>query len=121
MDRIVLRGVRAYGRHGYDAGEREHLQPFDIDVTIEIDLRAAQASDDLAETIDYSSLHGRLVAVVAATSYRLLERLAGDLLDAIFDDLRVVRAQVTVAKPGILEGATPSVTLDRLNPRQRVP
>jgi dihydroneopterin aldolase len=117
MDRIALRGVRAYGRHGYDADERERPQPFEIDVTMEIDLCAAQSSDDIADTVDYAALCKRLIVVVATTSYALLERLAGDLLDELFADRRVVRAQVTVGKPGILDGATPSVTLDRANPR----
>ncbi len=116
MDRIGLRGMRAYGRHGARPGERDDPQAFDVDVTAEIDLRAAQAIDELSETIDYAALHARLVAIVASTSYALLERLAGDLLDAVFDDPRIVRAEVTVAKPGILDGATPSVTLRRANP-----
>ena len=59
--------------------------------------------------------------IVSTTSYALLERLAGDLLDAVFDDARVLRAQVTVSKPAILDGATPSVTLERANPRTREP
>jgi 7,8-dihydroneopterin aldolase/epimerase/oxygenase len=117
VDRIALRGVRAYGRHGFDAGERDRPQPFDIDVTLELDLRAAQASDDIAHTVDYAALRERLIAVVARTSYALLERLAGDLLDELFDDRRVVRAEVTLSKPAILDGATPSVTLNRANPR----
>lgn len=118
MDRIALRGVRAYGRHGFDAGERDRPQPFEIDVMLEIDLRAAQSSDDIADTVDYAALCNRLIAVVATTSYALLERLAGDLLDELFHDPRVVRAEVTVAKPAILDGATPAVTLDRTNPRR---
>jgi 7,8-dihydroneopterin aldolase/epimerase/oxygenase len=117
VDRIALRGVRAYGRHGVDASERAQPQPLDIDVMLEIDLRAAQASDDIAHTVDYAVLRERLMAVVASTSYALLERLAGDLLDELFDDRRVVRAEVTLSKPAILDGATPSVTLDRVNPR----
>ena len=117
MDRITLHGVRAYGRHGFDPGEREHPQPFDIDVTLEMDLRAAESSDDIADTVDYAALCKRLIAVVATTSYALLERLAGDLLGELFNDRRVMRAEVTVGKPGILDGATPSVTLDRANPR----
>lgn len=116
MDRIVLRGVRAYGRHGARPGERDHPQAFDVDVTAEIDLRAAQASDELSDTLDYAELHGRLVEIVASTSHALLERLAGDLLAAIFADVRIVRAEISVAKPGILDGATPSVTLRRSNP-----
>jgi 7,8-dihydroneopterin aldolase/epimerase/oxygenase len=117
VDRIALRAVRAYGRHGYNTGERNHPQPLDVDVTLEIDLRAAQASDEIAQTVDYAALRERLIEVVARTSYALLERLAGDLLDELFVDQRVARAEVTLSKPGILDGATPSVTLDRANPR----
>lgn len=116
MDRIVLRGVRAYGRHGARPGERETPQAFDLDVTAEIDLRAAQASDELADTLDYAELHARLVKIVSSTSHALLERLAGDLLAAVFADDRVVRAEISIAKPSILDGATPSVTLRRANP-----
>ncbi len=117
MDAIRLSGVRAYGRHGADPGERERRRLIDIEVAAQIDLRAAQGSDDLAMTMDYASLHERLVRVVATTSYALLERLASDLLDEVFADRRVVRAEVTLSKPGILGGATPSVTLERVNPR----
>ena len=116
MDRITLRGVRAYGRHGWEAAERDRAQPFAIDLDAEIDLRAAQRSDDLSETIDYAALHRRVVAIVANTSYALLERLAADILEAVFEDHRVARAIVTIAKPAILDGATPSVTFDRSNP-----
>jgi 7,8-dihydroneopterin aldolase/epimerase/oxygenase len=117
VDRISLRRVRAYGRHGSDAGERERRRLFEIDLAAEIDLRTAAESDDLSQTVDYASLYDRLVRVVATTSYALLERLAADLLDAVFVDRRVVRAEVTVSKPEILNGATPSVTLERVNPR----
>jgi dihydroneopterin aldolase len=120
MDRVRLRGLVAYGRHGADPGERERLQPFDLEVSAEIDLRAAQTSDELSDTIDYAALHARLVRIVATTSYSLLERLAADLLDAVFEDRRVLRAAVTIAKPGILEGATPSVTLERANPHAKL-
>jgi 7,8-dihydroneopterin aldolase/epimerase/oxygenase len=113
MDRITLRGIRAYGRHGANPGERDAAQRFDVEIVTELDLRVAQVSDDLADTLDYDALHRRIVEIVEGRSYALLERLAGDLLDAIFDDARVIRAQVTIEKPGILDGATPGVTLAR--------
>ncbi|MGC1379865.1 MAG: dihydroneopterin aldolase [Candidatus Baltobacteraceae bacterium] len=119
MDRITLRTIRAYGRHGADPGERDRVQPFDVEVVAELDLRAAQVSDQLTDTLDYASLHRRLVEIVANTSYALLERLAGDLLEAIFEDRRIARAEVTIAKPAILDGATPAVTLARANPAYR--
>ena len=118
MDRITLRGVRAMGRHGAYEGERDAEQPFEIEIAIDVDLRAASASDDLGETIDYAELHERVVAAVETTSFALLERLAAEILRVVFADARVARAEVTIGKPGLLDGATASVTLARENPRR---
>ncbi|HYL28056.1 MAG TPA: dihydroneopterin aldolase [Candidatus Nitrosotalea sp.] len=117
MDSITLRGVRAWGRHGAGAGERERRQLFEVDVTVWLDLQDAAASDDLGETIDYAALHERLIRAVSTTSYALLERLAADLLEAVFLEARIARAEVGVSKPHLLAGATPSVRLERRNPR----
>jgi dihydroneopterin aldolase len=113
VGRITMSGIRAYGRHGVFPHERESAAPFDLNVSIEIDLLAAAKSDDLSDTIDYDALHRRLVSIVAETSFALLERLAAALIDAVLEDRRVLSAEVTVAKPGILDGATPGVTLSR--------
>ncbi|HEY8312805.1 MAG TPA: dihydroneopterin aldolase [Candidatus Baltobacteraceae bacterium] len=117
MDRISLRGMRVYGRHGANPGEREGDQPFDIDLVLDIDLRPAERSDELADTLNYDALHQTLAGVVRATSYALLERLAGELLDEVFRDPRVAAAELTIGKPGLLDGATPAITLRRQNPR----
>lgn len=119
MDVITLRGVRACGRHGANPGERDREQPFEIDLSVEIDLRPAEASDELGETLDYAALHARLVSIVETTSFALLESLAGALVRAVFADARVAAAELTLAKPRILAGATPAVTLRRRNPRYR--
>lgn len=113
MDEISLRGVRAYGRHGANPGERERRQLIEIDLTVELDLQAAKKSDELSQTIDYDALHARVVRIVSVTSFVLLERLGAEILDAIFEDDRIVRTTVTLSKPQILAGATPSVTLTR--------
>lgn len=113
MDRITLGGIRAYGRHGADAGERERPQPFDVSLTVELDLERPSRSDDLTDTADYALLHRRVVGIVGGTSFSLIERLAGEILEAALEDPRITRATVTVAKPGILAGATPSVTIER--------
>jgi dihydroneopterin aldolase len=110
-DVISISGIRAFGRHGANAGEKDVPQPFDIDISLEVDLTAARASDALADTLDYSSLHATIVRIVSERSYDLLERLGADLLAALLADARVLRATVRIAKPGLLAGATPAVTL----------
>ena len=116
MDRIAINNLRVRGKHGANPGEKETAQPFDIDVIVELDLHAAQSSDDLTDTLDYAALRDRIATIVQSTSYNLLERLAGDVLTAIFEDQRVTRAEVTIAKPELLGGATPSITLKRDRP-----
>ncbi|MDH2908590.1 MAG: dihydroneopterin aldolase [Candidatus Eremiobacteraeota bacterium] len=110
MDRITLRGIRSYGRHGADPGERERAQLFEIELYCDLDARGARECDDLHATLDYAVLHRRVVTLVAEESHRLLERLAQRLLDLCFEDSRVREATVKIEKPGLLDGATPGVT-----------
>jgi dihydroneopterin aldolase len=119
MDAIALRGMRVMGRHGAYEGERDREQPFDIELRLEIDLRAAESSDSLGDTIDYDALHKRIAGIVQQTSFALLERLAGEILTAVFADVRIARAELSIGKPRILDGATAAVTLARDNPRYR--
>ncbi len=119
MDRISLRNVVAYGRHGANPGERERAQPFEIDLDFDVDLSVPQNSDRLDDTVDYARLHREIVQLVERESFELLEKLAGALLEAVFEDERIVNARLQIGKPRLLDGATPSVTLVRDNPKYR--
>jgi dihydroneopterin aldolase len=117
VDVIALSAIHAFGCHGANPGERDREQPFDIEVRAEMDLSAPSQSDQLDDTLNYAELHERIVGVVQSTSFLLLERLAAEIMNEIFRDARVARAQVQVAKPRLLHGATPSIVLSRENPR----
>src|SRR5579864_4756501 len=110
MDAITLTGIRTYGKHGADPGERDREQPFDVDLEIELDLQKASRTDDLADTLNYAQVHATVVRIVQERSFVLLERLAAEILDAIFVDERIRNASVSLAKPQLLDGATPRVT-----------
>jgi len=113
VDEITIAGIRAYGRHGAYPGEKDRPQAFDVVLVLDVDVTIASRSDRLADTIDYAHLHRRVVEIVEQRSFDLLERLGDELLAAAFADERVRAASVTIAKPGILDGATASVTLRR--------
>lgn len=117
MDLIRIDGIRVLGRHGADPGERDTLQPFDVTLRIETDLEPGAHSDDLKQTVNYAVLRDRVAEIVGSTSFRLIERLASEIAHAVLEDRRIAHAEVTIAKPGILDGATPSVTLRRTNPK----
>ncbi len=98
-DRIVLTGLRVFGRHGVLPQERRDGQDFLVDAVLHLDLRAAAASDDVRDTVHYGELAGRLAAVVGGEPVRLLETLAERLAEVCLADPRVRSAQVTVHKP----------------------
>ena len=113
MDRITLRGTIAHGRHGANPGERDRPQPLCVDLVLELDLARAAASDALDDTINYALIHETIVRTIEETSFALLERLAAEILERIWGDARIRRAELTIGKPKLLDGATPSITLVR--------
>jgi len=98
-DRIELRGLKVRGNHGVLDFERAEGQDFYLDVTLELDLAKAAATDDVTETVHYGELAEALVAVVAGEPVNLIETLADQLVDVCLEDERVAAATVTVHKP----------------------
>jgi dihydroneopterin aldolase len=104
-DRIHLAGMRFAGHHGNTAEERELVQPFIVDVSLELDLAPAGRSDDLADTVDYSAIYRRVRELVESTSFHLLEALA-ELVAATLlrDDARIEAVDVRIRKPRVQLG-----------------
>lgn len=98
-DRLVLQGLRVTGRHGVLAEERSAGQDFVVDAVLTLDSRAAAASDELTDTVDYADLAHRLSAVVTGPPVALLETLAARLAETCLEDPRVREVEVTVHKP----------------------
>ncbi|GAC1576833.1 MAG: hypothetical protein NVS3B7_09900 [Candidatus Elarobacter sp.] len=112
-DAIEVRGIRAWGRHGANPGERDVPQPFDIDLAFELDLGASRSSDAIGDTVSYADVHANVVRTVARERFALLERLGDAILEELMADARIVRARIAIGKPGLLAGATPVVILHR--------
>lgn len=98
-DIIALTGLRIRGHHGVFDHERRDGQDFVVDVRLELDVSAAAASDDVADTVDYGTLAHRLADVVGGEPVDLLETLVTRLLAVCLADVRVDAATVTVHKP----------------------
>lgn len=98
-DRIGLHGLRATGHHGVHAEERASGQPFVIDVLLEVDTRAAAASDEVTDTVHYGELAHDVVAVVEGEPVNLIETLAARIVDVCLQRPLVASVEVTVHKP----------------------
>ncbi|MGZ4613049.1 MAG: 2-amino-4-hydroxy-6-hydroxymethyldihydropteridine diphosphokinase [Kineosporiaceae bacterium] len=98
-DRIILRGLAARGHHGVLPEERRDGQEFVVDAVLELDLRAAGATDDLTRTVHYGELAHALADVVRGDPVELVEALAERLARVCVADDRVAAAEVVVHKP----------------------
>ncbi|WP_295012593.1 dihydroneopterin aldolase [uncultured Microbacterium sp.] len=99
LDTITLTGLRVFGHHGVYAQERAEGQEFVIDLRLLLPLRAAAASDDVADTVHYGELAERVAALVAGDPVDLLETLADRIAHAVLSDGRIEAVEVTVHKP----------------------
>ena len=118
-DRIRLTGLVARGHHGVFDSERRDGQDFVVDVVLELDLRGAAATDDLARTVHYGELASALADDVRGEPVDLLEALAERLLRTCLANPRVEAADVVVHKPQApipLTFADVAVTIRRVRP-----
>jgi dihydroneopterin aldolase len=81
------------GRHGVLPEERERLQPFEVDLDLELDLRPSGRSDALADTLDYGRVAETVAGIVSSTQSQLLEHLAEQLARALLDPAGGVAAE----------------------------
>jgi dihydroneopterin aldolase len=98
-DRISLTGLSATGFHGVFESERREGQTFIADVTIELDTSAASRTDDVADTVDYSSIATRVVANLTGEPVNLIETLAQRIATDILGTYLVTAVEVTIHKP----------------------
>ena len=99
IDEITLTGVRAFGRHGVYAEERERGQDFVVDATLFVQTARAAASDDVTDTIHYGEAAERIAAIVSGAPVNLLETLAQRIADELLSRDIVRMVTVTVHKP----------------------
>jgi dihydroneopterin aldolase len=99
LDRLAVMGIEAVGHHGVFAFERREGQVFRADLVLGVDTRAAAASDDLRDTVDYGTLVAAVKQAIEHDPVDLIETLAQRIADVCLADPRVGWTEVTVHKP----------------------
>ena len=99
-DIIFITGVVIHARHGVMEHETEVGQRFVIDLELEVDLSESSRTDRLADTVSYSNVVTAATDAFKNNNYKLLERAAGAVADAVLLAFpRVNALTVTVHKP----------------------
>lgn len=77
IDSVFVRGLEFEGNHGYTAAERRGTRRFRVNLTLELPLKAAAASDKIVDTVDYFKVSEIVVTIGTKSTFKLLEALAG--------------------------------------------
>jgi dihydroneopterin aldolase len=104
---IVLNRIEFDGRHGATAVERRATRKFEVDVELDAEVAAAERSDRLADTVDYSRVAEVIVGVGMGEPHHLLESLARRMateLRAKFPQVRQVRLELRKLNPPTCPG-----------------
>jgi len=98
MGFVKVENIRVFAYHGCLPEETIIGSNYRVDLTVKADLKNASLSDDLKDTIDYVELNAIAVREMKKSS-KLLEAVAGRIIDEIFDACILVEwANVSVAK-----------------------
>ncbi|WP_144794804.1 dihydroneopterin aldolase [Kocuria palustris] len=99
-DRIALRGLTAFGRHGVLEHERREGQEFAVDLVLHLDLEPAGSSDDLTRTVHYGEVAEAVHQEIGGEPLELIEALAQRIARRLLAEHELVEAvEVTVHKP----------------------
>ncbi len=85
--------------------ERQTRQTIVFDLDMGVDIRAAAASDDLHDTLDYKAVAKRVIAFVEASEFRLVETLAERVAGLILREFPVPWLRLRLDKRGAIRGA----------------
>jgi FolB domain-containing protein len=101
-DSIHLFDVSLECRIGVTAEERRNPQQLRADITVEIDIRKAAASGDVAATIDYALILDLLRELAGEKEYVLIETLIEAMAARILERFAVPRVHILLKKPAAL-------------------
>jgi len=98
-DWIHLSTMRFFARHGVHADERELGQTYLLDVSLAYDLSRAGRTDDLADTVDYGTIHRIAKDVIEGPPRNLVERVAEETAERLLRETPAQTVRVRLRKP----------------------
>lgn len=100
MDKIVMKNLAFYGYHGAMSEENVLGQKFFLDVELWCDIAKSGKTDRVEDTVHYGEVYETIKKTVEGERYDLIEALAQNTIDRIFDRFeKVAEINILVKKP----------------------
>ncbi len=104
-DEIFLHDLRVETIVGIWDWERKIRQTVSIDLRMGADIRAAAATDNIDDTLNYKLVAKRVQQFVGDAEFQLVESLAENIAQIILSEFELPWVEVSVCKPGAIRGA----------------
>lgn len=99
MDIIHIRRLEIFANHGVIPEENTLGQKFIISADLYKDLRRAGKTDDVNETVHYGQAAVLIKQISEKSVFKLIEKLAEEIADALLKKFPVEKVKVTIEKP----------------------
>lgn len=101
LDQIHVRDLTVRAIIGISPSERTNPQDVVVNATLFVDTRQAGRSDEMDDSVNYSTITKAMYAHIGSSAPGLVEKLVGDLARICFEtDERVQEVEITAEKPG---------------------
>ncbi len=101
LDQIHIRDLLVHAIIGINPAERVHPQDVLVNARLFADTRKAGVTDDMRDSVNYSTVTKAMRAHIETAEPGLVERLVADLARVCFEtDDRIEELEVTAEKPG---------------------
>jgi len=100
MDKVSIRNLEVFAKHGVFPEERSLGQKFIITVELFADLRNAGKTDELENTFDYGRICHVIKRYMEGTSYKLIEAVAEGLAEKLLNETPLLqKVRIEIIKP----------------------
>jgi dihydroneopterin aldolase len=119
MDKIKLNRIELWGSIGVLEEEKTGAQRYWISIEIEADLKPAGLSDQLEDTIDYSSVFDLCASLMQGSECDLIEAFAEELSCRMFQQFAIAQSvMIEILKPDApMSGSFESVGIEIVRTR----
>lgn len=105
MDIIFIESLEFDCIIGILEHERTTAQPLSIDLKMHHDIRPAARSGQLDQSLDYAAISKWIIEFCIAQQAELIETLAQNLADALFNEFQISKIDLTIRKPNAVPEA----------------
>lgn len=100
---IQLKNIRILAYIGTHDWEKEQKQELILNLKFEFNGERVIKSDEINDTIDYEELNHKIIKEVTHSRYKLIEHLAGKIMNLVMEDDRIREVWLEIDKPDALQ------------------